>query len=58
MNAGVAVTAVNGQAISNNNIINSSREDVTIFSFFMPENRQKGKVMKDKFKSFGKRIVT
>lgn len=57
MNAGVAVTAVNGQAISNNNIINLSREDVTIFSFFMPENRQKGKVMKDKFKSFGKRIV-
>lgn len=36
MNAGVAVTAVNGQAISNNNIINQSREDVTIFSFFMP----------------------
>lgn len=57
MNAGVAVTAVNGQAISNNNIINLSREDVTIFSFFMPENRQKGKVMKDKFKSLGKRIV-
>ena len=57
MNAGVAVTAVNGQAISNNNIINQSREDVTIFSFFMPKNRQKGKVMKDKFKSFGKRIV-
>lgn len=57
MNAGVAVTAVNGQAISNNNIINLSREDVTIFSFFMPKNRQKGKVMKDKFKSFGKRIV-
>ena len=23
----------------------------------MPKNRQKGKVMKDKFKSFGKRIV-
>lgn len=57
MNAGVAVTAVNGQAISNNNIINLSREDVTIFSFFMPENRQKGKVMKDKFKSLGKRLV-
>lgn len=57
MNAGVAVIAVNGQAISNNNIINLSREDVTIFSFFMPENRQKGKVMKDKFKSLGKRIV-
>lgn len=57
MNAGVAVIAVNGQAISNNNIINLSREDVTIFSFFMPKNRQKGKVMKDKFKSFGKRIV-
>ena len=57
MNAGVAVTAVNGQAISNNNIINQSREDVTIFSFFMPKNRQKGKVMKDKFKSLGKRIV-
>lgn len=57
MNAGVAVTAVNGQAISNNNIINLSREDVTIFSFFMPKNRQKGKVMKDKFKSLGKRIV-
>lgn len=57
MNAGVAVTAVNGQAISNNNIINQSREDVTIFSFFMPENRQKGKVMKDKFESLGKRIV-
>lgn len=57
MNAGVAVTAVNGQAISNNKIINLSREDVTIFSFFMSENRQKGKVMKDKFKSFGKRIV-
>ena len=57
MNAGVAVIAVNGQAISNNSIINLSREDVTIFSFFMPENRQKGKVMKDKFKSLGKRIV-
>lgn len=57
MNAGAVVTAVNGQAISNNNIINLSREDVTIFSFFMPENRQKGKVMKDKFKSLGKRIV-
>ena len=57
MNAGVAVTAANGQAISNNNIINQSREDVTIFSFFMPKNRQKGKVMKDKFKSLGKRIV-
>lgn len=57
MNAGVVVTAVNGQAISNNNIINLSREDVTIFSFFMPENRQKGKVMKDKFKSLGKRLV-
>lgn len=57
MNAGVAVIAVNGQAISNNNIINLSREDVTIFSFFMPENRQKGKVMKDKFKNLGKRIV-
>lgn len=57
MNAGVAVTAANGQAISNNNIINQSREDVTIFSFFMPENRQKGKVMKDKFKNLGKRIV-
>ena len=40
-----------------NNIINLSREDVTILSFFMPENRQKGKVMKDKFKSLGKRIV-
>lgn len=39
------------------NIINLSREDVTIFSFFMSENRQKGKVMKDKFKSLGKRIV-
>lgn len=36
MNVGVVVTAVNGQAISNNNIINLSREDVTIFSFFMP----------------------
>lgn len=57
MNAGVAVIAVNGQAISNNNIINLSREDVTIFSFFMPENRQKGKVMKDNFKNLGKRIV-
>ena len=57
MNAGVAVTAVNGQAILNNNIINQSREDVTIFSFLMPENRQKGKVMKDKFKSLGKKIV-
>jgi uncharacterized surface anchored protein len=57
MNAGVAAIAVNGQAILNNNIINQSREDVTIFSFFMPKNRQKGKVMKDKFKSFGKRIV-
>ena len=57
MNAGVAVTAVNGQAISNNNIINLNREDLTIFSFFMPKNRQKGKVMKDKFKSLGKRIV-
>ena len=57
MNAGVAAIAVNGQAILNNNIINQSREDVTIFSFFMPENRQKGKVMKDKFKSLGKRIV-
>lgn len=57
MNAGAVVTAVNGQAILNNNIINQSREDVTIFSFFMPENRQKGKVMKDKFKSLGKRIV-
>lgn len=39
------------------NIINLSREDVTVFSFFMPKNRQKGKVMKDKFKSLGKRIV-
>ena len=57
MSAGVAVTAVNGQEISNNNIINLSREDVTIFSFFMPGNRQKGKVMKDKFKNLGKRIV-
>ena len=57
MNAGAVVTAVNGQAISNNNIINLSREDVTIFSFFMPKNRQKGKVMKYKFKNLGKRIV-
>lgn len=39
------------------NIINLSREDVTIFSFFMPKNRQKGKVMKYKFKNLGKRIV-
>lgn len=57
MNAGVAVTAVNGQAISNKQYHKLSREDVTIFSFFMPKNRQKGIVMKDKFKSLGKRIV-
>ena len=36
MNVGLAAIAINGQEISNNNIINLSREDVTIFSFFMP----------------------
>lgn len=44
MNAGVAVTAVNGQAISNNNIINLSREDVTIFSFLCLKTGRKEKL--------------
>lgn len=57
MNAGVAVTAVNGQAISNKQYNKFKLRRCNNLLFFMPKNRQKGKVMKDKFKSFGKRIV-
>lgn len=57
MNAGVAVTAVNGQAISNKQYHKFNLRRCNNLLFFMPENRQKGKVMKDKFKSLGKRIV-
>lgn len=57
MNAGVAVIAVNGQAISNKQYHKFKLRRCNNLLFFMPKNRQKGKVMKDKFKSFGKRIV-
>lgn len=57
MNAGVAVTAVNGQAISNKQYHKFKLRRCNNLLFFMPKNRQKGKVMKDKFKSLGKRIV-
>ena len=57
MNAGVAVTAVNGQAISNKQYHKFKLRRCNNLLFFMPKNRQKGKIMKDKFKSLGKRIV-
>lgn len=57
MNAGVAVTAVNGQAISNKQYHKFKLRRCNNLLFFMPKNGQKGKVMKDKFKSFSKRIV-
>lgn len=57
MNAGVAVTAVNGQAISNKQYHKLKPRRCNNLLFFMPKNRQKGKVMKYKFKNLGKRIV-
>ena len=57
MNAGAAVTAVNGQAISNKQYHKFKLRRCNNLLFFMPKNRQKGKIMKDKFKSLGKRIV-
>lgn len=57
MNAGVAVTAVNGQAISNKQYHKFKLRRYNNLLFFFHKNRQKGKVMKNKFKSFGKRIV-
>lgn len=57
MNAGAAVIAVNGQVISNKQYHKFKLRRCNNLLFFMPKNRQKGQVMKDKFKSLGKRIV-
>ena len=57
MNSGAAVIAVNGQVISNKQYHKFKLRRCNNLLFFMPKNRQKGQVMKDKFKSLGKRIV-
>ena len=57
MNAGVAVTAVNGQAISNKKYHKFKLRRCNNLLFFYALKQAERKIMKDKFKNLGKRIV-